>query len=85
MGKPVVVTHLPGVAEYIKDGETGLLVRGNDPDAMASAIDKLWQDPARTAEMGIATQQWVPENFSLENWLDQFSSLIKKVSNNGVG
>ena len=78
MGKPVIVTHLPGIAEYVKDGETGYLVKGNDPDAMANAIDRLWQDPARTAEMGKTAQQWVRENFALKNWLDQFSALIKR-------
>ncbi|MCI0550786.1 MAG: glycosyltransferase family 4 protein [Anaerolineae bacterium] len=80
MGRPVVVTRLPGVAEYIKDGETGLLVKPNDPDAMAEAIDKLWQNPERATEMGKSAQQWVYENFTLQNWVDQFSSLITKVS-----
>jgi glycosyltransferase involved in cell wall biosynthesis len=77
MGKPVIVTHLPGIAEYVKDGETGYLVKGNDPDAMAEAIDRLWQDPARTAEMGRAARQWVSENFSLQNYLNQFAALVK--------
>lgn len=76
MGRPVIVTYLPGVAEYVKDGETGILVKGNDPDAMAEAIDALWKDPVRAMEMGKAGRQWMHENFSLENWLNQFGSLL---------
>jgi glycosyltransferase involved in cell wall biosynthesis len=78
MGKPVVVTRLPGIAEYVKDGETGYLVKGNDPESMAEAIDKLWKDPVRTAEMGRNARQWMAENFSLQAYVDGFTSLIKK-------
>ena len=80
MGKPVIVTYLPGIAEYVKDGETGYLVKGNDPDAMAGAIDRLWRDPARTAEMGRAAQKWVSENCSLQNYVDRISFLIRRTS-----
>ncbi|HUF00676.1 MAG TPA: glycosyltransferase family 4 protein [Anaerolineales bacterium] len=78
LGKPVIVTYLPGIAEYVKDGETGYLVKGNDPDAMASAIDRLWQDPVRTAEMGKAAQKWVRENFSLPNYVGRISTLLRQ-------
>lgn len=83
MGKAVIVTHLPGIAEYVRDGETGYLVPGNDPEALAEAIDRLWQDPVRTAEMGRAAQKWVSETFSLQNYLDQFMALIKRPAEAG--
>lgn len=77
MGKPVVATYLPGIADYIRDGETGYLVKGNDPDALAEAIGRLWDDPQRAAEMGESARQWVCENFSLENWVENFGALLK--------
>lgn len=79
MGKPVVVTRLPGIAEYVKDGETGFLVRGNDPGALAEAIDRLWMNPQRAAEMGKNAQQWMAENFSLQTYVERFSALIRKI------
>lgn len=79
MGKPVVVSYLPGIAEYVRHGETGYVVKGNDPEAMAEAIDRLWKDPQLTAEMGRNAQQWMCENFSLEKYVDRFSSLIRKM------
>jgi glycosyltransferase involved in cell wall biosynthesis len=84
LGKPVVVTRLPGIAEYVKDGETGFLVNGNDPEGMAEAIDRLWMDPQRTAEMGKNAQQWMVENFSLQTYLEKFSALLKKTVDAGT-
>lgn len=84
MGKPVVVTYLPGIADYVRHGETGYVVKGNDPDAMAEAIDRLWRDPQRTAEMGKSAQQWMSENFSLQMYVDQFSNLIKRTVKAGT-
>jgi glycosyltransferase involved in cell wall biosynthesis len=78
MGKPVIVTCLPGIAEYVIDGETGYLVKGNDTDAMANAIDRLWQNPKMTVEMGRAAQKWVREQFSLDHWVNQFAALVKR-------
>jgi len=83
LGKPVIVTHLPGIAEYVKNGETGYVVKGNDPGAMAEAIDRLWKDPQRTAEMGKNAQQWIYENFTLQKYVDQFTALISRFAEVG--
>ena len=37
-GLPVIATNHAGIPEIIKDGETGLLVSENDPDALANAL-----------------------------------------------
>jgi glycosyltransferase involved in cell wall biosynthesis len=46
MGKPVVGTAVDGIAETVRDRETGLLVPSDDPDAMATAILELRGPPA---------------------------------------
>jgi glycosyltransferase involved in cell wall biosynthesis len=76
MGKPVIVSYLPGIAEYVRDGETGYVVKGNDPDAMAEVIDRLWQDPQQTARMGENARRWISENFTLQQYVDRFANLI---------
>lgn len=76
MGKPVVVSYLPGIAEYVKHGETGYVVKGEDPDAMAEAIDRLWKEPERLARMGENARQWVSENFTIQQYADQLATLI---------
>lgn len=80
MGKPVIVTYLPGIAEYVIDGETGLLVDGNNPKALAEAIDYLWRNPEKAKVMGQRGQAWVRENFSLEHWVNQMTSLLESVA-----
>lgn len=45
MGLPVVATAVGGVPDMLRDGETGLLVPDDDPDAMAAAILRLVSEP----------------------------------------
>jgi glycosyltransferase involved in cell wall biosynthesis len=54
-GLPVIATDYPGVRAVISDGEDGLLVRRDDPAAVADAITSLGlADPDRRAGMGAA-------------------------------
>lgn len=53
--RPVVASATMGHLETVSDGKTGLLVRPNDPDALATAIATLMDDPdlaRRLAENG---------------------------------
>ncbi len=51
-GKAIVVTDTPGVRDYIRDGETGLIVAPGDAAAMAQAVTRLLEDPAERARIG---------------------------------
>lgn len=44
---PVVATRVGGIPELVVDGETGVLVDVDDPEAMAAAIQSLAADPER--------------------------------------
>lgn len=76
MGKPVIATRTPGSPDYVRDGETGILVEGGDPDALAEAIDYLWSNPEEAVAMGRRAREWVEANFSLDQWLDSVSRLL---------
>jgi len=43
-GKPVIASKVGGLAEIIKDGDNGILVEPNNPDTLAYAINKVWED-----------------------------------------
>jgi glycosyltransferase-like protein len=45
-GLPVVATDIPVFAEYLRDGQSALLVPPNDPAALAGALGRLAADPA---------------------------------------
>jgi glycosyltransferase involved in cell wall biosynthesis len=44
VGTPVIATGVGGVAEIVTDGENGLLVPPDDPDALAAAIRRFFAD-----------------------------------------
>ncbi|MCS6881929.1 MAG: glycosyltransferase family 4 protein [Oscillochloridaceae bacterium] len=84
MGKPVVATRMPGLSEYVVEGETGLLVDPGDDQRMAAAIDTLWNEPQRVARMGRQARQWMQERFSLDAWLQRVESIAWQVAEQGV-
>ena len=65
-GTPVVATRVGGNAEAVLDGETGLLVPADAPDALARACLRLLEDPALARRMGDAARAHVRERFGLE-------------------
>ncbi len=64
VGVPVVAGGIGGVPDAVRDGETGLLVDGTDPDAVADAVGSLLSDPDRSSAMGRLGAQWCAREFS---------------------
>ena len=58
VGRPVVASDLPALAELVEDGRTGLLVPAEDPAALAEALERLAADPAERERLGAAGRQW---------------------------
>jgi spore coat protein SA len=63
-GVPVVATRICGLPELVADGETGLLVRPDDPEALAEAIIHLLNDSDLSEQMGRAGRARVERLFS---------------------
>jgi phosphatidylinositol alpha-1,6-mannosyltransferase len=53
-GLPVIGGEAGGTPEAIRDGETGLLVDGTDPHAIAVAVKRLLDDPTLAARLAMA-------------------------------
>jgi len=60
-----VATRLPGIAELILDGRTGLLVPPRDPRALAQALAALIRDPERRRRLGAAGALRVAQSFDM--------------------
>ena len=56
-GVPVVASRLGGLAEYVEDERTGLLVEPDDPVALAAAVRRLLDDPALRDRLATTAQQ----------------------------
>jgi glycosyltransferase involved in cell wall biosynthesis len=50
-GRPVVATGRGGSAEYLRDGENCLLFDADDPGALASAVERLANNPGLRARL----------------------------------
>ena len=53
-GKAVVASNVGGVPEIVRAGETGLLVPGEDVDALAQSMGRLVADEGLRARLGMA-------------------------------
>jgi glycosyltransferase involved in cell wall biosynthesis len=66
-GLPVVSTRTGGAVESVRDGETGVFVDRDDPEALACAIVELVEDPGRRAKLGAAGRARATEVFSWDS------------------
>lgn len=79
MGKPVVATNLKGVAQIIKHEENGLLVEPDNPEEMAKAILRIYEDKElrekleRNARKSILKYDWEIINNKIDNALNKLN------------
>lgn len=64
-GLPVIAGQSGGVAEAVKDGETGLIVDPEDPDAVVAAVTRLLDDQLLSRRLGQAGRKAVETQY---NW-----------------
>ena len=74
-GLPVVATDVGGNPELVEPGVTGFLVPPARPDALASAIRPLLDQPALAARLGAAGRDRIDAAYSLERMVAQTSDL----------
>ncbi|HEY3316913.1 MAG TPA: glycosyltransferase family 4 protein [Coriobacteriia bacterium] len=52
LGRPIVASRVPGIADLYRDGREIVLVPPGDPEALAAAVAALLDDAGAAAEMG---------------------------------
>jgi glycosyltransferase involved in cell wall biosynthesis len=78
-GLPVVASTVGSVADAVLDGETGLLVPAENPEALASAIGTLLADPDRMREMGNRGREVARRQFTARAMAARFESLYEEL------
>ncbi len=78
-GLPVLATDCPtGPSDIVRDGEDGVLIPPEDPEAMAEAIDRLLVDGNQRRRLGEAAARSVGR-FNLDSHIDRWEELIGQV------
>ncbi len=63
-GRALVTTDVPGCRDFVRDGETGLLVQPNDPVALAGAFRRLMNDGALRRRLAGAARREAEEEYT---------------------
>ncbi|MEJ5311256.1 MAG: glycosyltransferase family 4 protein [Anaerolineae bacterium] len=79
-GKPIVANAHGGSVEMIEHQITGFLVDPTRPEEMASAIECLLKDPIRRREMGRQGCERLINHFSLDAFVDKWTSLYESLA-----
>jgi glycosyltransferase involved in cell wall biosynthesis len=83
LGKAVIVTDVAGVRDYIRDGETGLIVPPEDPRSLADALRRLLGDPDYAARLGAAARHDAIERFGPDRYVEQLLAVVDTASASG--
>ncbi|MFN2555754.1 MAG: glycosyltransferase family 4 protein [Nitriliruptorales bacterium] len=84
-GLPVVAGRSGGAPEALRDGDTGVVIDGNDPGAVAEAVASLLGDGGRRRAMGERARAWAVERWSWEASSDRFQRVLDAVARGRTG
>lgn len=78
-GKAVIATERSTLSDYFTNGEDGLMIPPEDPEALRAAIAALWSDPARAHAMGERARKKALERFTTKRFAEDFARILAKV------
>lgn len=79
-GLPTVLTPFIGLpAEFGRSGKEYLMA-ARTPEALASAITTLLNNPQQRQQLGLQARKWAEEQMDVENSMDQYATLYRELS-----
>ena len=78
IGKAVVGARIGGIPEQIEDTADGLLFPPGDEDALGNCLQRMWESPEQTRQMGLNGRQKVLRQFTPERYYQKLMALYKK-------
>jgi glycosyltransferase involved in cell wall biosynthesis len=79
-GVPCVVTAVGGIPAVVRDGETALIVPAQSPPQLATALERVFADPALAARLGRAGRALVEETYSLRAVVGHYADLYDELA-----
>jgi colanic acid/amylovoran biosynthesis glycosyltransferase len=80
---PVVATRVSGIPELVRDGESGLLVNPDDPEALAAALARVLADRGLARTLALAGRDWVLSEFNLQRSAARLWELFREAMGSG--
>jgi glycosyltransferase involved in cell wall biosynthesis len=80
-GTPVLVTPVGAIPDIVKDGETGFLLKSNEPKHIAEKVIELLNKPELLEGVSINAYNFVRANFSFEKTLESWRRILQEVCN----
>jgi len=78
MAKAVICSGTPGQTDVVIEGETGLYVPPEDPEALRKAINYLRDNPQVAERMGQAGRQRVEQEMSLDRYTERLTGFVQR-------
>ena len=78
-GRRVVASRVGGLAEIVRDGETGTLVEPDDPHSLALSVRALLAEPAKAQRMGLAARRDKRSRFDYDRFVAAYERLYRRL------
>lgn len=75
-GLPVIAGDSGGAPAAVRDGETGYVVSGRDPQMLASRLIELLQDPDAAAKLGEAGREWMRDRWTWPHLAQRLATML---------
>ncbi len=79
-GKAVIITERSTRIDHFEDGEDGLVVPPEDPEALKAAIKTLLENPERARQMGDHAKRKIFERFTTKKFAEEFARILHDVA-----
>jgi phosphatidylinositol alpha-1,6-mannosyltransferase len=76
-GLPVIAGNSGGAPDAVREGVTGFVIDGRNPQAVAQSITELLAAPERARTMGLAGRAWIIEEWRWQIWSERFAEILR--------
>lgn len=78
-GKPVIVSDIPVLGEFVKNDQTGLVVGKAQPNQLAGAIKRVKMDNELKRKLSESALKYVRESFDIEKNVKKYDKLYSEM------
>jgi glycosyltransferase involved in cell wall biosynthesis len=80
LGKAVILTDVAGARDYVRDGQTGLIVPPGDSGALGAALRRLLEDRDYARRVGAAARRDALDRFGPDRYVEQLLAVADAAS-----